>query len=248
MAKAKARGKRDPRMKVHTRYYVGGKRVPGASTIAKHGPTPFLIKWAWKQGLAGIDIEADKGIAANIGTAAHAMCESHLLKMVGKKKPFQKRFYAEADLEQARKSYQAYLDWEKKAGFKPILVEPEGGMVSKEYGYGGTLDAYGIVKNLVGWDGNSPLFVDLKALIDFKTSSGVYDSHVYQACAYEHMAVENGRPVDVVFILWLDRDKAGFKAYRLTDEIRQLGWECFLNRLASYKSDKAFYKPWQQYR
>ena len=77
-----------------------------------------------------------------------------------------------------------------------LAHETELSLVSETHGYGGTLDA------LLAVDGR-PL------LVDFKTSSRIFDDHLFQLAAYHHLLIENGYTVDGAMVLRLSRDVAG---------------------------------------
>ena len=62
-----------PKDRAHITYRLkNGKRVPGASTVAKIGDDPSaLMYWAWDLGKQGIDYKKAREQAADIGTLAH---------------------------------------------------------------------------------------------------------------------------------------------------------------------------------
>ena len=65
--------------KAHTIYKTSeGKRVPGATTITGLLNKPYLITWANKLGLEGVDSTKYRDEAASVGTLAHAMIQAHL--------------------------------------------------------------------------------------------------------------------------------------------------------------------------
>src|SRR6266851_305501 len=77
MARQKVKFERD---KSHTTYKLrNGKRVPGASTIAKIGddPTP-LIYWAANLAKEGKDWTKVRDTAGRIGTLTHYLDQCHL--------------------------------------------------------------------------------------------------------------------------------------------------------------------------
>ena len=65
----------------HIRYKTStGAVVPGTTTITGLLAKPFLITWANRLGLEGIDSTKYRDEAADIGTLAHAMVQAHLQK------------------------------------------------------------------------------------------------------------------------------------------------------------------------
>lgn len=150
-----------------------GTRVPGASTIAKIGDDPgALLHWAWKCGCEGIDYKKARDKAADIGTIAHFMIECHLKGDT----PDLSEFGSE-DIDRAETSFLKFLDWWQGEGFE--VISPEVQLVSETFGYGGTIDAPVRDKS-----GNV-------CILDWKTSKGIYDSHLIQTAAYEKLFAEN---------------------------------------------------------
>jgi hypothetical protein len=98
------------------------------------------------------------------------------------------------DDENARNGFGAFLTWEKINHVEWISTECE--VWSEIVGYAGRFDAIARI--------NGVLY-----LIDFKTSSGIFDEMRYQVCAYkqaynEHLP-ENAEPIENVAILHLDK-------------------------------------------
>lgn len=239
----KSMGKKDPRVKAHQSYFTSnGKKVPGASTVAGYGPNKALIHWAYKQGKEGNELYAKRDIAGQIGTIAHKMIEMHLLTGEVDYDEME-QWYPRSDLKSASKAFLAYLDWEEKFQFKPIIIEQQ--MVSDYWGYGGTLDAYGVIKTLGGWVDGKPEMVEIPVLVDFKTSKDVYESHIYQASAYKKLLEEQKYDVDNVCILHIHRDRGVFKDHWIDKDVLQLGWWAFIARLKSLKADNEFKEVWK---
>jgi hypothetical protein len=186
----------------HQEYTINGRKVKGASTIAKKGDDggSFLIKWANKLGLQGICSEAYMRHTANIGTIAHKMVELHLndrcyegikVDVFDEYQSHESfcvyRHYSEI-------AFEKYLMWRiKNQSFTPIFTEKA--LVNYELGYGGTIDIYGEL------DGR-------KVLIDIKTSNSIYKSHRLQVGGgYYGLLLANYYPVDDVYILRIGRDE-----------------------------------------
>lgn len=110
--------------------------------------------------------------AKDIGTAAHAWIQWHLRKRMGKilgPEPIIP--------EESQRACVSFLDWEKEVRLVPLAVEAT--VYSKKYGYAGTLDFYGHVR-------------DLPTVIDWKVSKAIYPEHIMQTIAYGKAAKEMG--------------------------------------------------------
>lgn len=178
------------RNKGHTVYKLqDGTRVPGTTTVTGLLDKPQLIAWANRLGLEGIDSTQYRDSMAGIGTLAHAMARSEL---AGQPLSEDLSEYSAKEVDLAENALIKFLDWRKAHEFKPILTE--GPLVSEQYRYGGTIDAYGIL------DGKP-------ALIDLKSGKGIYPEMVYQLAAYRQLLLEHNHPVDNVRIVRIGRDE-----------------------------------------
>lgn len=174
--------------KAHTRYKLAdGTAVPGATTITGLLNKPFLITWANRLGLEGIDSTKYRDEAAAIGTLAHAMVQAHLQQEV-----LDVSQYAPNQIDLAENAILSYLEWEKNHTVEPIVCEIP--MVSESKKYGGTVDCY------CRLDG-------IPTLLDFKTGKAIYDEYFVQLSAYEMLLRENGYPVEDRKILRIGRDE-----------------------------------------
>jgi hypothetical protein len=99
-------------------------------------------------------------------------------------------------------------------------------MVSKEYGYGGTIDCF-------ARRDDTGEFI----LLDFKTGKAIYTDHFYQLAAYENLLAEHGHRFDRTMVLRIGREEAeGF-------EVRDIGnldkhFAIFKHCLAVYNLQK----------
>jgi hypothetical protein len=154
--------------KAHITYKTkAGKRVPGASTIAKIGDDPSaLLYWAWDLGKQGIDYKKAREGAADIGTLAHFMIQCHLRG--------QEADLSEFSAEQQDKASNAFLKflefWDAQ---KLVAAAVEVPLVSETFEFGGTLD-------LVCKDGGM-------VLLDWKTSNAIYRPYLIQLAGYEQL-------------------------------------------------------------
>jgi hypothetical protein len=201
------------RTKAHIRYRnAAGGIVPGTTTITGLLNKPQLVPWANKLGLQGIDSKAYTEEKAVIGTLAHKMVTDYLLQM-----PTETKEYSKFQTDAAENSFLSYLRWAEHKTIDPILIEKP--LVSEEFQYGGTADIYAKVDGVV-------------ELIDLKTG-GIFDEHVVQVCAYKHLLVENGYPVERVRILGIPRDDDDGFTERLVSDT-SAGWRIFCHLLAVY--------------
>lgn len=192
--------------KAHTIYKnAAGKRVPGTTTISGIlDKSRFLVPWANKLGLQGIDSRSYVDEKAKSGTLAHAMAARELtLDMGMTPEVINLADYTGHEISAAENSFIKWLDWKKAHTIKPVLVEAE--LVSEKYQYGGQIDCYASI------DGRM-------ALIDNKTSKAIYDEHWIQVAGYSIILEELGYPVDEVRILQIGRDESeGFHEEVKTD-------------------------------
>jgi len=207
--------------KAHTRYRLeDGTIVPGTTTVTGVLDKPALRYWANDIGLQGIDMRKYVDAAANVGTLAHYMAECDLR---GEKPDLSE--YAPTDISKAENALIKFWDYRDEHQLEPILVE--GKLVSEEYRYGGQIDFYGKRDGVL-------------AQIDFKTGkpnartgSGIYPEMMLQVTAYRQLLIENGYPVERVFILRIGRDETEGFEEREVDRT-DVRWEMFKHCLGIY--------------
>jgi len=200
---------KNARVKQHTVYKVAGKRVPGVTTILGILNKPALVRWANNLGLQGIDSTKYVDALANIGTLSHYLVECEWRGVEPDLSD-----YAPQDIDRAENALLSFWAWRDQHEVEPHLVEEP--MVSEQYLYGGTIDCYATV------DGK-------RALIDLKTSKGIFPEHIHQLAAYKNLLVERGCPVANVRILRIGRDETEGFEDRVFDLASLLPhWEIFL--------------------
>lgn len=180
-------------LKAHQVYKnAAGKRLPGVTTVLGMLDKPGLLKWAWRCGQEGKDIEKVRDEAAAIGTVAHARVEAHLRGM-----EFDETGIAPDRLEQSANAFLAFLAWWEREKF--TVVETELQLVSERWQVGGTLD-------ILARHADGSL-----ALVDIKTSNGVYREHRLQVAAYAAMYEEThaGRTLERLLIVRIPKDESG---------------------------------------
>jgi hypothetical protein len=192
-----------------------GKRIPGVTTVignlgwSKGG----LMHWAWMEGIEGRNYNETRDRAADIGTIAHAMVEADL---TGKNWPdlVDTRGVSDEMLAQATAAYSAFHEWANGAKFK--LTQSEHLLISEKHQFGGQIDVAAVQGR--------------RAIIDLKTSNGVYEDHKIQIAAYAHLWNENypDEPIENHYILQLGKD-GGFAYYLLPDSVIAAGWQAFLH-------------------
>jgi hypothetical protein len=156
-----------------------GSKVPGVTTIlSRFKESGALLFWAFEQGkccergeIAGLYDKRDS--AAEAGTLAHAMVESH----INWEPEMDLSAYPESVASAARQGYANYLRWESDN--KIVVIKQEMQMISEKHAFGGCPDAIGI-------DSHGD-----RCLLDWKTSGGIYVDYLVQCAAYKILHEEN---------------------------------------------------------
>jgi hypothetical protein len=136
-------------------------RVPGTTTIiSRFKESGGLVHWAWDLGMHGTDYRSVRDAAADAGTLAHAMVEADIR---GNNQPDMDSYPVDL-VAKAQSSFSAYLEWKGQTKLKPFHTELP--LVSRRYLFGGTIDAVQLDNKV--------------ALLDWKTSNGIYQDHLIQ--------------------------------------------------------------------
>ena len=175
----------------HTVYTnAAGKRLPGVTTVLGMLNKPALLGWAWRLGKEGIELNAARQQAADIGTVAHALCEAHLRGM-----ELDRSNIAPDALSKAETSYLRFLDFWQKENL--ALVAVERALVSERMQVGGTLDILARRPD------------DSLVLVDLKTSKAIYDEMLVQAATYAAIYEEvEGVVIRDVYIIRIGKEDA----------------------------------------
>ncbi len=174
-------------IKAHTRYYTkNGDIAVGVTTVLNVLNKPFLVAWANRLGLQGIDSTKFRDKMASIGTIAHLKIMSELSNAVPDLSEF-----SPADVKTADICLVTFHEWLTTHELKPIILETP--LVSDIYGYGGTPDFVGHV--------NGEL-----ELLDFKTGNALYNDYHYQVAAYRQLLHENGHDIKRARLLRVGRN------------------------------------------
>lgn len=167
---------------------AAGKRLCGVTTIMGVLSKPYLIPWANRLGLEGIDSTAYVDETARIGTLAHYMAQCVLS---GTKPDLHE--YSPLEIDHAENSMFSFYEWLKHNKVDPVELELP--LISEKYQYGGTIDCYATL--------NGNLW-----LIDLKTSKRIYDEHLIQLGAYMQLLNENGYECKQARILRIGREES----------------------------------------
>jgi len=175
------------RDKIHQKYFVDDKEVPGVTTVCGVLAKPALVPWAWGLGKQGIDYRKYTDDKADIGTLAHAMI---MAEISGKKldDAFAADFTAN-QIDQAENSLISTLEWLKGHKLADFRLEHQ---VVSRLGFGGTPDYYGKV------DG-------VRTILDFKTGKDLYEDMWYQVAGYAVAILEEWLPVEQLMLVNVPR-------------------------------------------
>lgn len=186
--------------KAHRRYKLadGKTIVPGATTITGLLNKPYLVTWANRLGLEGIDSTKYTDEAAKIGTLAHAMIQANL-----QNEELDRDEYSPIQLDLAENAVLSFFEWKGRHTIEPIFCEVP--FTSEKNRYGGTIDCY------CKLDGKP-------TLLDFKTGKAIYEEYFVQLAAYAELLREAGHPVEECRILRVGRDETeGFEERSVSD-------------------------------
>jgi len=221
----------------HT-YEANGKIVFGVTSITGVLDKPALMYWSANMGAEYADkvlvpgmvidelnkpaiIEGIKTAfrkkskeAADIGTAVHKYLEDYLNAGINgeplPEMPVNKHI---------KNAILAFLEWTKENKVKFVSAERK--VYSKKHGYAGTLDALGYVNGKL-------------AIVDFKTSSGIYPEMFIQTSAYaQAVNEEDGTEIKDCYIVRVPKDGSEFEVQK--DDHLDLNFKSFLGCLENYK-------------
>ncbi len=212
--------------KPHQAYYnKAGTRLPSCTTITDVMNKPFLVPWANKLGLEGIDVKAYVDLLAKAGTCAHLMVEMYYRE----REPDVSAFTPDQQV-LAKISFGKFEEWQHENNFEPIEIDGEKtielNLVSEKYQFGGKSDLYGMLHGK-------------RTLLDVKTAKAVYSDHFTQAGGYEITLEENSFPVDDVRILRIGRgENETFECAGINPKMRKLHIERFIVCRELYELNK----------
>jgi hypothetical protein len=221
----------------HT-YTVDDKIIYGVTSIVGVLDKPALIYWAVGKAIDFLKQVLTPGLvidevnlpamlegaktahrkhlkdASDIGTAVHDYLERYLTAGINKEKlppmPVNQNIKA---------GIKAVLEWAKENNVRFLASERK--IYSKKYGYAGTLDALAEVNGKL-------------AIVDFKTSNGIYEDYFLQTAAYARaVEEEDGKKIEECWILRIPKDGSEFATAK--DEMVEMNFRSFLGCLENYK-------------
>ena len=221
----------------HT-YTANGEIVFGVTSVVGVLDKPALVYWSANMGAGFADKVLVPGMiideinkpaiisgiktafrkksseAADIGTAVHAYLESYLKAGINKE--------TLPDLPVnplIRSAFEAFKTWTKDNNVK--FIDSERKIYSREHQYAGTLDALAEVNGKL-------------AIVDFKTSSGIYDDMLIQTSAYaKAIEEEDQKPIEECWILRIPKDGSEFETRK--DDMVDMNFKSFLGCLENYR-------------
>lgn len=175
---------------LHRQYRASdGEQVPSVTTVLSVIGNDFLVKWAGRMGLQGIDPEALAQTSARAGSLAHAAIAAHFTRDAITD-DFKADFTV-AEKAGAKVAWGNFKVWEARHTIEPVLVEQW--LVSDLMRFGGTMDLYASIDGVM-------------TVVDFKTANNVYENHLVQLAAYRALLEEHGHKVEAVRVVALPRD------------------------------------------
>ena len=199
-----------------------GEKLPSVTTVLSVIAKPALIAWSNKKGLEGINYFDELKRTAKIGSLVHAIAEYYTSKT-----PIEWDKYTKEEIKRACTISKRFFEFVSlQDEFKPILSE--GAFASEKYGYGGCLDLICSLNGKI-------------TLLDYKTSSNIYDEMVSQVAAYKRLAEEQGYKIEQVIILRFGREESeGYEYREISKKELKYGLKMFDCALKLYKSKKEF--------
>ncbi len=218
-------------------YFVDGEYIPGVTSILKFSDSPAKRRTleGWRERkfqefleLRRDDIRAADEVkfkrllremtrypyeataeAADIGTLVHSYAERYIKE----EKP------ELPENPTARRCAKQFVEWFQCRNVEPLHTEFR--CVSREHWYAGTADLDAIVNGE-------------RAIVDFKTSKGMYESFGYQLAAYQHARQEElGIDYAARYVARFDKNGGVFDIKRFDDYERDL--QIFLLARQMYK-------------
>ncbi len=168
-----------------------GEKVPGVTTVLGVSAKPYLIPWANKLGLDGINLAEYNKEISNIGSLTHAYIEGFL-----KHEEVDDSSMSGSIKEGAKVCFDKFKKWHELHDIEVLATELS---LSGER-YGGTIDA------ILRIDGS-------EFIVDWKTSKDIYEEYWVQLSAYLHLLNENRyeNEIETVGILQMPKDNAEWK-------------------------------------
>ncbi len=201
---------------------LDGSKVPSVTTVlGRFKESGGLIRWAYKRGCEGVELYEDD--ATSIGSVVHDAIETKIHGGDGLD------HLAGSDLDEhlklsAIKAFSAYLSWEQSCNVSYLATEVS--LVSERYGFGGAVDCIATIN-------------DQLAVLDWKTSKGVYTDYLIQVAAYALLWEEcRGEAINEGYLCRFSKMSSGFQYYYWPKESMDMAKAQFLRLVEAYKADK----------
>lgn len=198
-------------------YYVNDKFTPGVTTILSETlPMPYnLRKWIGDMGNYRANEKFEQAGAR--GSAIHNACE---MLLAGQELKLIENFPRKSD----QKAIVGFINWfnDFKPEFEVTDIER---VVASQKGFAGTLDLYCQLNGK-------------PTIVDFKTSSGVHDSHKLQITAYQSAFYEMTGILPDRLVLHLNSTKNGYSVYdekKMVIKKKPIIIDDFMTVFAQYK-------------
>ena len=204
-------------------YDIDGEPIPGTTTLCGLLNKPALVGWAgklctevgWRAGKAGEPMPRWTDIcygtrddAASAGTLVHELFDAYIRKHLLPTIP---------DTDIGKAAERGFANARRWLDGSAMAIEAyEKPLVSRKYRYGGTPDALGM-----STDGAI-------ALVDWKTSAGVYPEMIVQMAAYRQLLIEaTETSIQGVHLVRFSRDHGDFAHYYYGNDLLDIGWTVF---------------------
>lgn len=195
----------------HSETYLKGKRLVSVTQALGIIRKPFLEKWYGKYGTKRC--EQKTRAAVTIGSFIHDCIELYVNGDGGT---------TIIPTIRAKNMFHTFREWFDISGLVPEVTEFK--VISKKYGYAGTLDA--VMK-----------LGDEYVLYDWKTSSGIYKEMGWQLAAYAQAYKEQtGIEIKRGVVVLVSKDKPKHKVTVKEFELGTKQLKPFLHALALYKA------------
>lgn len=217
----------------HKRYLMEEKILPSVTEILAIVAKPYLIPWANKMGLQGVDIGEYNAEFTGLGTLVHGKIEAYYNKTV-----FDESAYSDNIRRKADELFGKFLGWESGREIYPIFNELP--MICDHFG--GTIDA------VLDMDGKT-------TIVDWKTSKEIYPEYFGQLSAYLYLmkhgkpmqggndfhsyVSEVGKKIEQVAIVHIPKDgEASSRVINIKSEEFKIAWKFFSASLRLYNAEK----------
>ena len=176
-----------------------------------------------------------KNKAADIGTISHEWIAKYLMEWIENGKP--KKVPPFPNNPAARSCCTAACAWITKAGFQPTLSEKI--IFSRRFGYIGTMDATSSTASVY----------DNPAIVDWKSSKGIYSEYYFQVAAYLNAVAEESGIDPLGFDRWvirLGKEDGDFEEKKLARSDYQKDLDAFTGMIPGYHRLTELEKIWRE--